>query len=802
MTSFRLKSYSLSIFALLVTFTLSIYMLTYRGAIQSGDTLRALDAVTSQARYGDWLMDESSWFKPALIIREEARLPLQDYDVEERLNVQLAVPLLRLAETLPRLGNIHTVWLFNVFVTSLIVGLIYYFVRALEFSDGAAAVVAISAGIGTILWAYSQTFFREPLSALFILAALLLIQHGRHRKPIIRLLSLAFAAAGLYLAYLTKFSSAFAIPPILIFALPDVRRLDEQLKRRLTLGLLAVAVLVTLALIFIDPLPAPLSTSLKQLGIATEYIGSALRSYLISPGASLWGTSPIILLAIAGCLMLWRQRRFRLVLTIVMFLICYATGHALTTGAHWFGGLSWPPRFLLPVIPVLMLATAPVAERLLERRTMGLRMLWALLLVYGIWIQFSGVSLSWSHFSGTLPAESQGLAEWPPSMFQPQYFRWALLPQRWQDLGFDFLWTRTQSSIWGISFTLFAGVVTTALCRLIRHSRSRWRDTSPLLAIICAMLIVLNLTAIYDKDPRTQSKQAALHEAFDYLEQEAQPHEVLLLPGNDYGNFVLNHLDAAAPRTIILPRPLAQAASDKQPALVLSNNANSWFDVQSLRIIQHLAGRHDRLWVLDNTSPFMPWSFRPLERYLALHYYPVQEVRLTTPDDTVRLMEFSTRATAPDPMSLYFGDYAADLHFGESIRVISYYLPNGVRYQPGEAVEFSLLWQTDGQLDDDYTVATFIVDASSGQVLAQGHDSGPQFGFSPTSKWQAGVPVWDNRAIRLPADTPPGKSRLWIVMYSSSETGEITRLPVKGGKISGEGAIGVLPTALEIEKQP
>ena len=249
--------------------------------------------------------------------------------------------------------------------------------------------------------------------------------------------------------------------------------------------------------------------------------------------------------------------------------------------------------------------------------------------------------------------------------------------------------------------------------------------------------------------------------------------------------------------------PLAQAASDKQPALVLSNNANSWFDVQSLRIIQHLAGRHDRLWVLDNTSPFMPWSFRPLERYLALHYYPVQEVRLTTRDDTVRLMEFSTRATAPDSMSLYFGEYAADLRFGESIRLISYDLPNGVRYQPGQAVEFSLLWQTDGQLDDDYTVATFIVDPSSGQVLAQGHDSGPQFGFSPTSEWEAGVPVWDNRAIRLPADTPPGEYRLWVVMYSnSSETGEIARLPVKGGEKSGEGAIGVLPTALEIEKQP
>ncbi len=777
-------------------------MLTYRAAIQSGDTLRALDAVTSQARFGDWLMDESSWFKPALIIREEAKLPLQDYDVEERLNAQLAAPLLRLAQSLPRLGNIHTVWLLNVIVTSLIVGLIYFLARALEFSDRAAAIVAITAGLGTNLWAYSQTFFREPLSAVFILAALLLIQQGRRQELAIRLLSIACAAAGLYLAYLTKFSSAFAVPPILIFALPDIPRLDGHIKRRLALGLLAGTIAITLALMLIYPLPFPLSNELEQLGIRTEYIGAALRSYLVSPGASLWGTSPVILLAVAGCVILWRQGRFRLVLTISMFVFCYTIGHALTTGAHWFGGLSWPPRFLLPVVPVLMLATAPLADRLLQRRNLGVRVLWALLLLYGVWIQFSGVSLSWSHFSDTLPAESQGLAEWPPSMYQPQYFRWLLLPQRWQDLGFDFLWTRSQSPIWGISFALLAGVVATALFRLLLHKRSSWRYTSPLLAILCVMCTLLNITAVYDKDPRTQSKQAALHEVLDFLGQAAQPGDVLLLTGNDYGNFILNHLDDAAPRTIILPRPLAQAASDRQPAQVVSNNANSWFDVASLRIIQHLAGRHDRMWILDNTSSFMTWSFRPLERYMALHYYPVQVAGLPSPDETVRLLEFSTRTAAHDPMSLYFGEFETGLRYGDSIRLLSYDLPNGLLYQPGDALEFSLLWQTDEQLDDDYTVATFVADAGSSEVLAQSYDSGPQFGFAPTSGWRAGVPVWENRAIRLPADAPPGEYRLWVVLYRSSETGEILRLPVNVGEISGEGAIGVLPFVLEIEKQP
>ena len=485
MTVASLRFRCLCLFLLVGTLCLSVYMLTYRAVIQSGDGLRALDAVTSQARYNDWLMDESNWFKPAQIIREESELPLREYDVEERLNVQLAIPLLRLADSLPRLGNIHTVWLFNVFVTALSVGLIFCVLRALNMSDAAAAVVALTAGLGTNLWAYSQTFFREPLSALFILAALLSLQLGQGRRLIFRLLSIGAAVASLYLAYLTKHSAAFVIPAALIFAVPSGHEFGRDWARRVSLTLLGLALASIALLMSADLAPQPMSEMLARFGISADFAGAAARSYLLSPGASIWATSPILLLGTAGSLMLWRQGRYRLVLAVAMGLAGYVVGHALTTGVHWFGGLSWPPRFLMPVVPILVLAAAPVAERMLEPGQIRLRLLWAGLLIYGVWIQFSAVSLSWSHYSDSLPAESLGLAEWPPSMFQPQYFRWVLLPSRWGDLGFDFVWTRGQLPGWGISFALLALFSAWALMQLIRHRRSRWRYASPLLAIIC-----------------------------------------------------------------------------------------------------------------------------------------------------------------------------------------------------------------------------------------------------------------------------------------------------------------------------
>ncbi len=776
-----------------------VYMLTYRAVIQSGDTLRALDAVTSLSRHGDWFMDESNWFKPSLRIRQKHSLPLSAYEVEERLNIQLALPLSQIAETLPRLGVIHTVWLFNVFVSALIAGLLYLLVIALDYSQAVAVLVAVSAGIGTNLWAYSQTFFREPLSALFILLALLAAQLGRDRPLAQRLFSLIVAGASLYLAYLTKYSAALAIPAAIAFALPELRILQGGKGRRIALIILALSLALLAVPMLIDPLPAALQQLTASLQVDTPYLGAALRSYLLSPGASIWGTSPIVLLSLAGAVLLWRQEQFRLLLMICLMSVSYVLGHALTTGSHWFGGLSWPPRFLLPAIPVLILAAAPVAQRLFSSVNKGLRLLWGALLLYGVWIQFNSVALSWVHFGETLPAESQGLSEWLPAMWQPAYFRWFVLPQRWQDLGFDFLWARANLPLWGISFALLILVITATLILLLQRRLNKLRFASLFLTPLCLAAVYLNLSSAYFKDPRSNSQQKALHEALDNLERSSSPDDILLLPGNDYGNFILNHHTGANPRVIVLPRPLAQAASDSQAAQVVSNNANSWFDVHSLRAVQHVAGRHDRIWLLANTSPFMSWSFRPLERYLAMHAYPVQEVRLSQPYDTVRLLEYSAKSPVSNPMSLYAGDFATDLRFGDDIELLSYVARNDSPYQAGETVEFSLLWQTDAKLTISYTVATFIASADSGGPIAQGWDTAPQAGFTPTSNWTPNAPLWDNRAIRLPQDAPPGDYRLWVLLYyRDGDSGEIKRLPVSGADVAGDDDIGVLPFTFSV----
>ena len=549
-----------------------------------------------------------------------------------------------------------------------------------------------------------------------------------------------------------------------------------------------------------EPLASLVRGLLPESNTANDYFSYALRVYLLSPGGSLWGTSPLLLLSIAGAVLLWRQGQMRLVWTITLLVAGYAVMHALTTGAHWFGGLSWPPRFLTPVIPVAALATAPIASRILISRHRWPWLIWILPLLYGMWIQFSAISLGLEHYGESLPAESMALSEWEPGLVEPRYFRWAVLPGRWADLGIDLLWIRSGQAWWPISFAVYGIFCAFVLHRTWRSPRGRLRHLAPWLPLLLLLLLYLNLRAVYERDAATRSQQPALHEALAILTQGPGSGEVLLLPDKLYGEFILNHLDSDHVRPIVLPASHAQAASDKQPALFESSNPNDWFDVSSLRALHHLATKKDRLFLLANTSPFMPWSFRPYERYLALHYYPLGELELAAADDAVRLLEYSTRYRAPNPMTLYAGETATDLVFGGSIQLRAFVLPAGERYQPGDTLALSLLWLTSDRLAQNYTVAWFVVDGATGSPVAQGRDSMPQNGFAPTSNWTPGTPVWDNRALRLPPALAAGRYQIWVVMYRfDPNNGQITRLPVTGASVTEDGSVAVLPTAIIID---
>jgi hypothetical protein len=76
----------------------------------------------------------------------------------------------------------------------------------------------------------------------------------------------------------------------------------------------------------------------------------------ISPGKGLLFYSPALVLALIGARGFFRTQR-NLALGIFGFAIMYTLGVSLYP--VWWGGLNWGPRYLIPLLPVVMLAAAP-----------------------------------------------------------------------------------------------------------------------------------------------------------------------------------------------------------------------------------------------------------------------------------------------------------------------------------------------------------------------------------------------------------------------------------------------------------
>jgi hypothetical protein len=118
----------------------------------------------------------------------------------------------------------------------------------------------------------------------------------------------------------------------------------------------------------------------------------------------------------------------------------------------------------------------------------------------------------------------------------------------------------------------------------------------------------------------------------------------------------------------------------------------------------------------------------------------------------------------PNPVSITFED---------QLRLVGWQVDRRVAVQ-GETIHLTLYWECVGEMHENYTVFTQIVD-DRGQKWAQ-WDAWPA--ELPTSTWQVGDAFEDRYELSLDGNTPPGAKSLIMGVYRQDGAGVIERLRI------------------------
>lgn len=795
---------ALAVFVLLT----GVYLFTYSGVYLSNDETGLFDATESFARRGNTHVTYDLNVRRVrdYVIGTQPDTPLVD---SEPLHILLAAPLFLIAEALPGIGMVHTVWLLNVLVCAGVGSLVLLFARALGYSAGVSTSAALLFGLGTIVWPYSKAFFREPVLMLLLFGAALCLYVWRARwRSLAGWVWFGLFVMLMIMALLTKEAAMMSIPIFVVLALPRVS-LRRGWGRVAGLGLLIVVVAgisffalnSVLEIVAVPRTYDPIAR-LSSVQGNEAFIIQALGGYLFSPGRSMFVFSPVLVLGIPGAVMLARQRRWRSLLVVLMTLLVFVGGYAVLRHENWFGGLAWGPRYLVPATPFLMLAVLPVLDAF-EARRLPVWARWVVVgvLVLAVWVQLNGVLVSQNTYFEYL--ETRPEFPWLEGTWQLGLTPLAVLPGLMRQTPLDFAWLRVGWSavlfpLGAISLVLLGagGLVYWFRDQSQAQSRRNWLATG-LLPLAVLVVLYGGLRSIY-YDPAYYGDFVPLQDLLNQMEDNLQQDDILVLSNPEYRDFMMNYYRGDA-LVYTMRLALGEQPSPEQPPRLVSSNPDMLIEPRYTLFLDSLPEYTGRVWVLNNTGPFSTFSVRPVEWYMVRHYFPLQT--LETSDNT-RLIAFDVVADAPPDPAMRWPDHLADAQFGEAVTLVGYDNPSPrVRvgpyqppdqgadgYGPGMSVPISLLWRAEAVPASDYNVGLFVV-GEQGTVVEQ--HTAPQGGFRPMNTWQPGDIVRDNHALRLPADLPPGRYEIWVKVYAW-QTGE--PLSVQGESATAEGTAALLMT--------
>ena len=266
---------------------------------------------------------------------------------------------------------------FNVVVSALGAMIFFLLARTLTGREMGAWYATLAFAFGSLAFPYSGTFCNEPLETLFVLLSLLLLARndcglepaGRRRRT-------CLFGAGLFLglAVATHITAVLFAPFLFLYALaPDLKP-----RFRLSWRLAADAACFAAGMSVIGALLAAYNQmrfgSILETGRTTNLTNygcdlfvwpwHGLRYLLIGGGKGLVWYCPAVLLGLLAWRAFYRRHGFLAVMLMaaVVFRVVFIASR------FWKCGFCLGPRYLLPIVPLLLLPIAVWVEHLVETR--------------------------------------------------------------------------------------------------------------------------------------------------------------------------------------------------------------------------------------------------------------------------------------------------------------------------------------------------------------------------------------------------------------------------------------------------
>ena len=756
----RIFSHRTIIIALaLVWFLTGLYLLLYSGIRVSNDEIYLFDSTESFARRGNFQLNYTFYLHPIL---NGANIP-ERAGLYEPLQSILAAPLFMIAQALPNVGMMHAVWVFNIVVTVLTAMIIYGIGLMWGYSGGISALTALLFGVTTLAFPYSSTFFREPLVTLFTLIAFFSAFHIRHhtdRKNARWIGVFLLAIVGMAL---TKISVLVVFPSLLILLLPPPAHLFGWLKRPSSIAIaMALLLLIILGFLFIrsDAVPTRFSYTYvvnRLQGTDWTYALESLLGYQISFGRSIWLYSPILL---AGVLGFWLDRKNgggRILLALLLAFILLPASFGVIHRQIWWSGTGWGPRYILPLVPILMLGIFPILQRLRVSKFGIAHGLFVGLALLSVGIQLLGMLVFVADYFSKLSdagiiAQEKGLWTW----------QWSSIRQNLLLLDFNDLniaWMQANLPTFSGVLAMIATLIL-LLCGIGLWFLSDKKRLSPvILALITIVLIPLamglRLRSIYD-DPRFGSEDTETMQMIHDLDAVASDDDVIFIQNPEITLAFMNTFNTPALLLALPDAPGERHNPDVQPT-VISDNLIDLMSQPAAALINFEALRHETMWLVMPYGPFNAFTIRPTERYMVEQYYPVNVIEAS---QRARAIQF----VPADGVSENDWQTEQAYNFGDLFALTRASLPNGLTYNAGDVIPVSLIWQPIDEISRDYSISVQVGEIDTLIPLVQ-RDTTPQGQFGYTSRWQIGETYDDHHGLRLPDEIASGEYCLNIIVY-------------------------------------